>query len=464
MAARSRCVKILLVQPYSRSYVVMPSLGLGYIAAVSTREGHQVTVLNCIKERMGVDGFADYLGKHRFDVIGFQMFSYDLTVVEKLLAVIRQQQPAVTTVAGGAHPSGDPLGVMEALPELDFAFRGEAEIGFVSLLQLLEKGGEFAAVPGLAYREGGDVRVNPPRVVDDIDTLPMPAWDLLQPESYPEAPHGAFTRNFPTAPIIVTRGCPCSCTFCAGKSITGSRVRKRSVANVMAELAHLASRGVREFHIEDENFTLDKKLVMEFCEALQNSGLNMSWSLPSGVRIDTLDRDLLDQMERSGCYSLAVGIEFGSDRTLAATRKGLTVELVRQRLELLRGGRIKVTGFFLFGVPGETLEEMQKTVDLALDLPLDRAQFNNFMPLPGSPLWDTLLREGRLGTVDWDRFFVHDVAFCDEGIRPEQIKQLQRRAYLRFYLRPRVMLSLLSEIRSFSHLKFLLRRFFDSLT
>jgi len=301
-------------------------------------------------------------------------------------------------------------------------------------------------------------------MVEALDTLPMPAWDLLQPETYPEAPHGAFTRSFPTAPIIITRGCPSRCTFCSGKTITGTRVRKRSVANVMKEIQHLAARGVREFHIEDENFTLDKKLALEFCESLQSSGLNMSWSLPSGVRIDTLDDELLDQMERSGCYSLALGIESGSNRTLTATRKGLTVELVRRKMELFRGRRIKVTGFFLFGLPGETLEEMEKTIELALELPLDRAQFNNFMPLPGSDIWESLRQEGRLGNLDWKRFFVHDVAYCDDGIRPEQLKQLQRRAYLRFYVRPRIMISLISEIRSLSHLKFLLRRFIDALT
>jgi anaerobic magnesium-protoporphyrin IX monomethyl ester cyclase len=288
----------------------MPSLGLGYLAAVSVREGHTVTILNCIKERMRAEGFADYLRVHVFDVIGFQMFSYDLTAVTKLIEVSRSLQAGVVTVAGGAHPSGDPYGLMKSLPELNFAFKGEAEIGFVRFLQILERGGDFGTIPGLVYRVEGKVVVNPPQMVEKLDTLPMPAWDLLQPEKYPEAPHGAFTRNFPTAPIIITRGCPERCTFCSGKTVTGTRVRKRSVANVMSELEHLAARGVREFHIEDENFTLNKKLAMEFCETLQHSGLDMSWSLPSGVRIDTLDMELLDQMEGAGCYSLAVGIEF----------------------------------------------------------------------------------------------------------------------------------------------------------
>lgn len=442
----------------------MPSLGLGYLAAIAAREGHSVTILNCIKERMGVEGFSRYLRDHAFDLIGFQMFSYDISIVTNMIAVIRSQQPSAVVVAGGAHPSGDPYGVMAAIPELNFAFKGEAETGFVRLLQILETGGDFESVPGLAYRVDGTVTVNPPQVVDDLDTLPMPAWDLLRPESYPEAPHGAFTRNFPTAPIIITRGCPSRCTFCSGKTITGTKVRKRSVPNVMAELEHLAARGVREFHIEDENFTLNKKLAMEFCETLRNAGLNMSWSLPSGVRIDTLDEELLDQMEKAGCYSLALGIEFGSNRTLALTRKGLTVELVREKLKLFRGRLIKVTGFFLLGLPGETLDEMQKTIDFALELPLDRAQFNNFMPLPGSIIWEHLQQEGRLGNLDWSHFFVHDVSYCDEGIRPEQLKQIQRSAYLRFYLRPRILFSLVSEIRSLSHLKFLIRRFIDALT
>jgi len=458
-------VRILLVQPFNRSYVIMPSLGLGYLAAVAACEGHDVTVVNCIKERMDQTGFAEYLQANRFDVIGFQVFSYDLNAVCKMLEVVRLVQPEAVTVAGGPHPSGDPYGVLDRLAGLDYAFKGEAETGFVRWLRFLAEGGVLAEVPGLIYRdESGMVTVNDPLLVDDLDSLPMPAWDILKPEEYPEAPHGAFTRNFPTAPIIMTRGCPCLCTFCAGESITGRRVRRRSIANVMAELHALFQRGIREIHIEDENFTLSKQYVIEFCDALRQSGLTLSWSLPSGVRIDTLDAELLDRMEEAGCYSLALGVEFGTDRLMGLTRKGLSVGKVRQKLELFRGRKIKTTGFFLFGIPGESLADMRETMNFALELPLDRAQFNNFMPLPGSSLWEELDRKGKLGRVAWDRMFVHDVAYCDEDIDPREIKVLQRRAYLRFYLRPRIIFSLVREIRSPAHLKFLLKRFVDALT
>lgn len=456
--------RVLLVTPINRSYVIMPSLGLGYLASIAIQAGHHVSVLNCMKENMSHEDFGSFVRENRFDIIGFQVFSYDLNSVKRHISQIKENSPDSIIIAGGAHPSGDPVGTMQYLSGLDYAFKGEAEIGFPMLLNRLQNmTPELSEIPGLIYRDNGTVRVNRPKEVQDLDSLPMPAWDIMKPETYPEAPHGAFTRQFPTAPIIITRGCPFVCTFCAGKSITGPKVRARSVDNVIEELRYLHKRGIREFHIEDENFTARKSLVMEFCERLLKEDLGMSWSLPAGVRIDSLNKEMLQMMQRAGCYSMALGIEFGSQRVMDMTKKRLTLEMVREKLKLFEGLNIKTTGFFLFAIPGETIREMEETVDFALELPIDRAQFNNFMPLPGSELWDRLKEEGRLGNIDWDRFFVHDVAYVDEGIDPAEIKRLQRNAYIRFYIRPRIIFRIIREIRSFRHLKFLLRRFVDAL-
>ena len=458
-------MNVLLVTPANRSYVVMPSLGLGYLAAVARGAGHSVEILNCLKERITHEGFAKHLQGRRYDVAGFQLFSYDMNSLKKHLSAVKAAYSGTVTVAGGAHPSGDPKGTLADLPDLDFAFQGEAEIGFPMFLERFRNGGaDLSDIPGLVYRRGGEVLVNPAANVEDLDSIPMPAWDLIVPESYPEAPHGAFTRQFPTAPIVITRGCPFQCTFCAGKCITGPKVRKRSVDAVIEELLYLRRRGIREFHIEDENFTAHWKLVESFCDRLMTKGLGMSWSLPSGVRIDSLKPEMVKTMEKAGCYSLALGIEFGTQRIMDLTKKRLTIELVREKLEYFKGTDIKTTGFFLFGIPGETLDEMRQTARFALELPIDRAQFNNFMPLPGSELWDRLSAEGKIRDIDWDKFFVHDVAYADDGIRPEDIKRLQRNAYLRFYLRPRILAGLAREIRSPRHLRFLLRRFTDALS
>jgi anaerobic magnesium-protoporphyrin IX monomethyl ester cyclase len=457
-------MNVLLVNPINRSYVVMPSLGLGYLAAVARRAGHSVTILNCLKEQMTYGDFDRYIRERTFDVIGFQVFSYDLNSVKRHLALIKAASPRTVTVAGGAHPSGDPEGTLRYLADLDYAFQGEAEAGFPLFLDRLQAGSsDIGDVPGLARREGEAVRVNPTCHIEDLNSLPTPAWDLHAPETYPEAPHGAFTKQFPTAPIIITRGCPFRCTFCAGKTITGPKVRKRSIDNVMQELRELRSRGIMEFHIEDENFTAHRPLVLEFCERLRQEGLGMTWSLPSGVRIDSLELNMIREMEKAGCYSLALGIEFGTQRIMDLTKKRLSPELVRTKLQLFKGVRIKTTGFFLFGIPGETLDDMRQTARFARELPIDRAQFNNFMPLPGSELWDTLKAEGRIDAIDWDKFFVHDVAYADPDVRVEDIKKIQRSAYLRFYLRPRIILNILAEIKSFHHFRFLMKRFFDAL-
>jgi radical SAM superfamily enzyme YgiQ (UPF0313 family) len=457
-------MKVLLVQPKNRSYVIMPNLGLGYLAAILRQSGHEVAILNCLLEKLSAKDFKERIPAISPDVIGFQLFSYDLNIVKEYLVAARETIPNVTLVAGGPHPSGDPEGTLSYLPELDYVFKGEAEIGFPLLLRRLA-GDDLpvAAIPGLAYYvDSGKIRTNPPAFVQNLDTLPMPAWDLLQPETYPEAPHGAFTRSFPTAPIITSRGCPCHCTFCAGQTINSRQMRMRSLESVMNELTLLHGRGIREFHIEDENFTINKERTLKFCRLLEQQNLGMSWSLPSGVRIDSLDAEMLDAMEAAGCYSMALGIEFGSDRVMTLTCKELDTATVEARLGLFKGRKIKTTGFFLFGIPGESIREIEATIDFSLRLPLDRAQFNNFIPMPGSTLWDKLKKDGKLDEVSWDRFFVHDVAYSRGGIASGCLKRLQRKAYISFYLRPRIIRGLISEIRSWRHLLFLIKRFRDS--
>lgn len=457
-------LNVLLVQPTNRSYVVMPSLGLGYIAAVLRREGHRVAIHNGLRDPLNTRQLVAMVLAGSFDVVGFQVFTYDLNVVRGYIDGLRHHAPETLLVAGGPHPSADPEGTLQLLRNLDYVLAGEAEIGMARLMaEIVSPVPDLTKVPGLAYRTADGVVLNRQEVVKDLDTLPMPAWDLLQPELYPEAPHGAFGKNFPTAPIMVSRGCPCQCTFCAGRSISGSHYRVRSVTNVMAELRHLKERGIREFHVEDENFTVNKPMLLAFCEALVRERLDMSWGLPSGVRLDTLDAEMLAAMERSGCYSLAVGIEFGTQRILDLTKKTLTLETIRKKLALIRQFKLKVTGFFLLGVPGETFAEMEETIDFALELPLDRAQFNNFIPLPGSEIWEELKLQRRVENLRWESFFVHGVAFAADDQAAKRLKGLQRKAYLKFYLRPKIIVGLIGEIRSLQHLFHLGRRFMDAL-
>ncbi len=458
-------MKVLLVIPINRSYVITPSLGLGYIASVLRLQGHKVKILHCIKEKFTFGDFDNYIKQNNFDFIGIQMFTFDSTSVKRHLDIIKKNKPSTTTILGGYHPSGDPHEILKKFPQADFAFISETEIAFPFFLEEInKKDPNLSIVPNLIWRNGDKIIINSLKIIDDLDEIPFPAWDLMDPRTYPEAPHGGFFKSFPTAPIIITRGCPMECTFCAGKSITTKEIRKRSINNVIEEMKFLKVKyGVNDFLIEDENFTLHKNLVYDFCNQLINQQLKVTWSCPSGVRLDTLDLAILQLMEESGCHSLAVGVEFGSQRIHDLTKKNLTIKIIKERISLFQHTKIKVTGFFMFGIPGETEQEMIQTIKFAKALNINRAQFNNFMPLPGSSLYAQLKHDG-MDSIDSDHFFVHDVGYVPQGLTRKRLKNIQRRAYLEFYLRPKIIVGLIKEITSFRQLCRLIKRFMDGLT
>lgn len=461
-------MNILLMIPINRSYVIAPSLGLGYLAAV-LRKDNSVTILHCLKERFNFNDFKKYLNRDNFDLIGIQMMSHDLLPTKRHIDIIRDSKNKnCIIVVGGPHPSGEPEGTLDFLKKVDFAFWGEAEVGLCNFVKLVSgkklNEDNLRNVSGLVWRKDNSIIVNKVEYIDNLDSIPFPAWDIIKPQTYPPAPHGAFFKSLPAVPIIMTRGCPFNCTFCAGKCITGNRVRKRSSNNIIEEIKYLMKDfGIYEFMVEDENFTLHKDLIFEFCRTIIKNRLNINWSCPSGVRLDTLDLDMLRVMEESNCHSLSVGIEFGSQRLLDLTKKHLTLQLIKDKINLIRKTKIKITGFFMMGIPTETEEEIRQTIGFSKELDIDRAQFNNFMPLPGSPIYEDLKLGNRLDPEVTRHFFVHDVGYVPEGLTAKKLKNLQRQAYLGFYLRPNILYNIFIEIKDINHLARLLHRFYDAM-
>ncbi|OGW61616.1 MAG: hypothetical protein A2V83_00690 [Nitrospirae bacterium RBG_16_64_22] len=421
-----------------------------------------MSILDCIKERMGVDDLRRYVRRTRPDVVGLQCYTFDQFNVRKMLDSVKEVRPQVITVLGGPHPTAVPDETFEFLGAgLDYAFRGEAEVGFPIFLDLLEKSsrnGDMAGVPGLVHRKDGDLIKNEKAQAEDLDGLGFPAWDLIRPQDYPEAQHGAFFKNFPIAPVMATRGCPFLCTFCTS---AGTAIRRRSVSHVMEEIRLLHDRfGIREFHMVDDNFTLDREYAKEFARALIGSNLRMSWATPNGVRLDRLDEELLRLMKESGLYIVSLGIESGSDRVLKTMRKSLTVEKIRKNVEMVRNAGIEIGGFFVLGYPGETREDREATLRLALELDILRANFFTYLPLPGTASYRELQESGQIDRTDWERFYFMNAAWVPEGVDRKELKRFQRKAFLLFYLRPRIVWRNLWSIQSLRHFVFLARRFY----
>ena len=201
----------------------------------------------------------------------------------------------------------------------------------------------------------------------------------------------------------------------------------------------------RRFSIIDDEFTLHRKFTIEFCEAMIDAGLDLKFDCPNGVRIDSLDPELLQLMEAAGCESLAVGIESGSERIQQIIKKRTTVAKIRERAEMIDGcSGIKITGYFMIGFLDETEEEIRETIEFATSLPLVRANFNVLIPIPGTEIFDECLEAGRLKVEDinWDQYTSDQIAFERNHVSSKQLLRLQRQAYLRFYGRPQLVFRL----------------------
>jgi radical SAM superfamily enzyme YgiQ (UPF0313 family) len=432
-------MKVLLIKPSNLSDHIQPSLGLGYLAA-QIRKDHEVRIVDCIKEQLPGPQLLPVLREFKPDVVGSQCYSMDLPTLKPVLETVKAFNPETVTIVGGAHATNAPQHTMKFFGRdlVDFVFIGEGEIGFPLFLEEVGRPTpNFGRVPGLGWRENGGLHTNPRAQEEDLDKLGMPAWDLIMPESYPFSPHGVVCKNYPIAPVMATRGCPYKCTFCAS---AGTQLRKRSIDLVLSEVKLLHDvHGIREFHMVDDNFTLDMDYARDFAHALMKQGLGASWATPNGVRLDRLDKELVTLLRDAGFYSISVGIESGSDRIRIKMKKGSTIQKIRKDLQMVNEvGGIDVTGFFMLGFPDETKEDIEKTLAFSRELPLQRATFHSFIPLPGTEVWRQMEASGELDRVNWEKYFFWAGSYVPQGLTVKELRQLHREAFLKFYMRPRI--------------------------
>ncbi|MEW6009472.1 MAG: radical SAM protein [Candidatus Omnitrophota bacterium] len=456
-------MKIVLVKPYNLSDHIQPSLGLGYLAS-ACRGRNNVILIDCIKEGLKIDGLLKKINSLQPDVVGFQCYTFDLKFVKTALKECKNLKQQIITIIGGPHPSAAPRDSFEYFNNyLDFIFVGEAERSLPLLLDRLEDGLciDLVDIPGLGWKDGSNVRINPQIFIKDLDSLGMPAWDIIRPEEYPASQHGAYYKKFPIAPIMMTRGCPFQCSFCAGNIISGRKIRNHSIDFMLQQIKYLYSiHKIREFHIVDDNFTFDSSFAKIFLKKLIALDLDISWATPNGVRIDTLDEELLNLMKKSGLYLISLGIESGSDRILNLMKKRLTVKEIREKVNMIHRLGIEMAGFFIIGFPGETKDDMKSTIKLSLDLGLIRANYFTYLPFPGTSSYKGLVSKGDLNNINWDKFYFMNAAYVPQGMTRQELKNLQRMAFFKFYFRPSILWKNLSEIKSFRHLFYLLKRFF----
>lgn len=452
-------LNVVLIKPPYEVFEITAPLGLGYIAG-AIRDIVNVKIINANKEKYNINQIVEKI--KYFDVIGFQCFTVEFNVVKEIIAKAKKVYPNKIFVIGGPHPTLDPTNTLKE-SAADYVFVGEAEKSFSKFLKcIIEKNlkSNLENIPGIAYRIKDTIKINKKDVIENLDDYQI-AWDLFDLKNYPLAPHGLFFKQAPVAQILATRGCPFNCTFCGGPKVLGHKIRRHSIGFLMKQIDILVNDyNIKEIQIEDDNFTMSKDYVMEFCNNLIKKNYKINLNCPNGVRLDSLDRELLMKMKEVGFYTFNAGIESGSEKIRKDMKKNLSIKTIEEKINLINSCGMDGMGFFIIGYPTETIEDINKTIDLACRLKIKRAAFSLFCPFPGTEIYDDLVKEGRLKTLDYEKCSYENAFQISPTLNEKALLKLRRNAYLRFYINPWRMYKMLIDISSFQNFKHVAKRIF----
>lgn len=457
---------LLLIKPQS-SYNLQytPPLGLGFISSFAKKKGFRVEILDCNVRGITPEHLPAAVKIEDYKLIGLQVFDMDLEAAKKYLQVLRRQAGDFKIVAGGPAPSSNPHAVFSFLPEADFLVVGEGERAAVGLLELGRQAdyaqSRLSQIPNLAYRQDGQIILTAHEYIENLNEVGAPDWEGLNPKLYGNAVHGFFYRRLPVLPVMVSRGCPFRCSFCGSRNITGYKVRRRDPSSVIDELEYLKHEyGLKEFQVIDDNFTFPNSEALKFAEGLIKRKLDLLWTCPNGLRLDTLDTRLLSAMKESGCYEVAVGIESGDPGILKDIGKGIKLETIKEKINLIYKQGINIIGFVMVGYPLETLATLRRSLKFILSLPLVRISLTRFVPLPGTPVTDRLIAQGEIALKDisFDKLQYGSFSYIPPALTEKQLRYWYRVFFLRFLLRPRIIWHNLSSIRTLSHARIVLQK------
>lgn len=328
---------------------------------------------------------------------------------------------------------------------VDCILIGEPEITAAEVCKSYARKGKagLKQVDGLAFILYGEVYYTNPRIqLDDLDSLGFPARELLQNSKYRLAYNG-----MPFTIIQPSRGCPNRCSFCTS-SIFTQKISFRSVSSVLDEIEEVVQKySIRDFMFLSDTFTASKKWVEELCQGIISRKLKIRWM--SNTRADSIDEVTAKIMKKAGCWIVSLGIESASNEILKNVNKEIKIEDVWKTVRILKKSKIKIIGYFMFGLPGETKESIQNTIKFSCKLPIDYAYFYTATPFPGTRFFEEAQKNGWLKSLDWSRYFHGESDVIEyENLSSEDISKAVRKAYKCFYIRPTKILNYIRDLRT----------------
>ncbi len=436
-------MRVLHVRPpkimgaLERSMVQHP-INLLYLAAVVRDAGHEARVWDFEVEPFSSAEVKRRAANFKPGLVGATGLTANVKIVSRIMGWIKEVEPEVFTVIGGPHGTAIPERTLEEFPQIDAVVIGEGESTWTELADRLERGQSLAGTLGLAWRDGDQIVVEDRRpLLADLDELPAPARDLIDHGLYKGAASPGLDSTIQrSTEIFSTRGCPEQCIFCASKITFGKSIRFRSAQHVLAEVDECVDRyGYRHFTIEDDTFTYRPTRLKEICHGLKKRGL--SWDCDT--RVNAVNQQMLHMMVDCGCKKIAFGVETGSPRILEKTKKGITVDQVRDAFQWAHEAGLITTAFFIIGShPSETPADVDLSLALMKEIDPDLMAVAIAVPFPGTEL-EKIMRERNFVFSDqWEKFtHVHsEPCWRTEHFSPQELVKLQNRVFRKFFFRP----------------------------
>lgn len=424
----------------------IPPFGLAQIASYLEEKKISVKLLDADALKLSHSEIANlFRCKKEPSFIGITATTSTINSAIKVAELSREIFKNAKIVMGGIHPSIMPAEVL--MPGLaDFVVRNEGEETFLELVA----GAAAEKIAGLSYKRDNRIIDNPARpVIENMDSLPLPAYHLLPMEKYFPA-LGSY-KKLPASGMITSRGCPGRCTFCCGDYL-GRKIRSRSAEKIFDEIQLLYDKyNIREISFYDDVFTTRKENVKNLCKRLINEKLDISWSC--FARADFVDEDLLRAMKDAGCHQIMYGIESGDEEILKNIQKKVSLEKAEYIVKLTQRLGIDVRAAFMLGNPGETEESMEKTINYAVEIDPEVVIFNITTPYPGSEMFKWAKKNKYLRTEDWDEYDLSKPIMDLPELNSKKVLEYYNKAYKKFYLRLKYLLKRIFKIRSLLDIK-----------
>lgn len=429
-------MKTLLIHPLCEGEIyqrflglVAPPIGLAYVAAALENDGYDVKIIDMPAEEKDILDVKGDIKKFKPGAVGVYCATYRVPHANQVVNAVKEVNPDIKTMMGGPHASllgGDCL---EGNPNLDAVVCGDGELAVSELIRAWESGSDLAKVGGVIFREDGRIIRNPPREPTDIDSLPYPARHLLPMDRY--RLFGAFKLGT----MISSRGCTQGCHYCSVAAIYGRKWRARKPEHVADEMKHLCDDyDVDMIMFMDDNFDLDKKRVMTLCDEITKRGLNITWGYQSATVIN--DEEMLRKLRNAGCRILTYSIETSSRKSIDVMKKKIDVQQIREVFQISGElGMVRIANIIL-GLPGETRKDVEESIEFAKELDPEYALFFLPAPYPGTMFYETAEKMGMIKELDWGKYDATNPIMGTEQISMGEVRELNRKAYKDFYLRP----------------------------